>query len=53
MANHTKDCRQTYEELEQRIHELTTQLKSQENREYKSRFIMYPIRWTRQEEGIA
>ena len=41
MANHTKDCRQTYEELEQRIHELTTQLKSQENREYKSRLFSF------------
>ena len=41
MANHTNDSRQTYEELEQRIHELTAQLKSHENREYKSRLFSF------------
>lgn len=35
MANNTNDSRQTYEELKQRIYELTEQLKSHENREYK------------------
>lgn len=41
MANNTNDSRQTYEELKQRIYELTEQLKSHENREYKSRLFSF------------
>ncbi len=41
MANNTNDSRQTYEEQKQRIYELTEQLKSHENREYKSRLFSF------------
>ena len=41
MANNTNDSRQTYEEQKQRIYELTGQLKSHENREYKSRLFSF------------
>lgn len=41
MANNTNDSRQTYKERKQRIYELTEQLKSHENREYKSRLFSF------------